>query len=122
MRISDWSSDVCSSDLFAYDTSKGIECYERMKNQHGGAAIVQSISTGVTAALLKKAPEDKISLIIGGYGTPAAADGEAFKWVFPVIPNYFVAADVMIQALGKREGGLDKLKGQNIAYVYMAAH
>ncbi len=106
---------------FAYDTSKGIECYERMKDQHGGAAIVQPISTGVTAALLKKAPEDKISVIIGGYGTPAAADGEAFKWVFPVIPNYFVAADVMIQALAKREGGLDKLKGKNIAYVYMEA-
>jgi branched-chain amino acid transport system substrate-binding protein len=32
-----------------------------------------------------------------------------------------VAADVMIQALGKREGGLDKLKGKNIAYVYMEA-
>ena len=88
---------------FAFDTAKGIECYERMKNQHGGAAIVQPISTGVTAALLKKAPEDKVSIIIAGYGTPAAADGEAFKWVFPVIPNYFVAADVMIQAIGKRE-------------------
>ena len=106
---------------FAFDTAKGIECYERMKNQHGGAAIVQPISTGVTAALLKKAPEDKVSIIIAGYGTPAAADGEAFKWVFPVIPNYFVAADVMIQAIGKREGGLDKLKGKTINYVFMDA-
>lgn len=106
---------------FAFDTAKGVECYERTKNQNGGAAIVQSISTGVTAALLKKAPEDKISLIIGGYGTPAAADGEAFKWVFPVIPNYFVAADVMVQAIGDKAGGLDNLKGKNIAYVYMDA-
>ena len=106
---------------FAYDTSKGIECYERMKNQHGGAAIVQPISTGVTAALLKKAPEDKISVIIAGYGTPAAADGEVFKWVFPIIPNYFVAADVMIQAIGDREGGVDNLKGKTISYVFMDA-
>ncbi|WP_276808589.1 ABC transporter substrate-binding protein [Castellaniella defragrans] len=106
---------------FAYDTAKGIECYERMKGQNGGAAIVQSISTGVTNALLKKAPEDKISLIIAGYGTPAAADGRVFKWVFPMIPNYFVAADVMMQAVGEKAGGLDKLKGKKIDYVYMDA-
>lgn len=106
---------------FAYDTAKGIECYERMKGQHGGAAIVQSISTGVTNALLKKAPEDEIALIIAGYGTPAAADGEVFKWVFPVIPNYFVAADVMVQAIGKQAGGLDQLKGKKIDYVFMDA-
>ncbi|QXL84205.1 ABC transporter substrate-binding protein [Comamonas sp. NLF-1-9] len=106
---------------FAYDTAKGIECYERMKGQNGGAAIVQSISTGVTNALLKKAPEDKISLIIAGYGTPAAADGRVFKWVFPMIPNYFVSADVMMQAVGKKAGGLDKLKGKKINYVYMDA-
>jgi len=106
---------------FAFDTAKGIECYERMKGQNGGAAIVQSISTGVTAALLKKAPEDKISLIIAGYGTPAAADGRVFKWVFPMIPNYFVSADVMMQAIGKKAGGLDKLKGKKISYVYMDA-
>ncbi|MFC4299858.1 ABC transporter substrate-binding protein [Castellaniella hirudinis] len=106
---------------FAYDTAKGIECYERMKGQHGGAAIVQSISTGVTNALLKKAPEDKISLIIAGYGTPAAADGRVFKWIFPMVPNYFVSADVMMQAIGKQVGGLDKLKGKKIHYVYMDA-
>ncbi len=106
---------------FAYDTAKGIECYERMKKQHGGAAIMQPISTGVTNALLKKAPEDKIAVIIAGYGTPAAADGKAFKWIFPMIPNYFVAADVMMQAIGAKAGGLDKLKGKKIDYVFMDA-
>lgn len=106
---------------FAYDTAKGIECYERTKKQHGGVAIVQPISTGVTNALLKKAPEDEIAVIIAGYGTPAAADGEVFKWIFPVIPNYFVAADVMVQAIGKRAGGMDKLKGKKINYVFMDA-
>ena len=106
---------------FAYDTAKGIECYERMKNKNGGAAIVQPISTGVTTALLKKAPEDRISVIMGGYGPPEAADGEVFKWIFPVIPTYFVAADVMVQAIGEREGGLENLKGKKIDYVYMDA-
>lgn len=106
---------------FAYDTSQGIECYERMKDQHGGMAIVQPLSTGVTNALLKKAPEDEVAVIIAGYGTPAAADGEVFKWIFPIIPNYFVAADVMIQAIGDREGGLENLRGKTINYVFMDA-
>jgi branched-chain amino acid transport system substrate-binding protein len=106
---------------FAYDTAKGIECYERMKDKHGGAAIVQPISTGVTNALLKKAPQDEVAVIIAGYGTPAAADGEVFKWIFPVIPTYFVAADVMMQAIGERAGGLENLKGKKINYVFMDA-
>ncbi len=82
---------------------------------------MQPISTGVTNALLKKAPQDKISLIIAGYGTPAAADGGVFKWVFPMIPNYFVAADVMMQAIAAKAGGFDKLKGKKIDYVYLDA-
>lgn len=106
---------------FAYDTAKGIECYERLKGQNGGAAIVQPISTGVTTALLKKAPEDEIAVIMAGYGPPEAADGEVFKWIFPVIPTYFVAADVMVQAIGERVGGMDKLKGKKIDYVFMDA-
>lgn len=106
---------------FAYDTAKGIECYERLKGQNGGAAIVQPISTGVTTALLKKAPEDEIAVIMAGYGPPEAADGEVFEWIFPVIPTYFVAADVMMQAIGERVGGMDNLKGKKIDYVYMDA-
>lgn len=106
---------------FAFDTAKGIECYERMKGKNGGAAIVQPISTGVTSALLKKAPADEIAIIMAGYGPPEAADGEVFKWIFPVIPTYFVSADVNMQAIGKREGGLKNLKGKKLDYVFMDA-
>jgi branched-chain amino acid transport system substrate-binding protein len=32
--------------------------------------------------------------------------------------SYWTGADILIQHIGKKEGGLDKLKGKKIALVY----
>jgi branched-chain amino acid transport system substrate-binding protein len=42
----------------------------------------------------------------------------AFKWNFPLLGSYWTAADILIQHIGKKEGGVDKLKGKKIALVY----
>ena len=102
----------------AYDTARSVECYERLKGKNGGAAVIQPWSTGATFAITEKAPIDKIPLITAGYGRSESADGMVFKWNFPVAGNYWVGADVLLQAIGKKEGGLDKLKGKKIALVY----
>jgi branched-chain amino acid transport system substrate-binding protein len=101
-----------------YATDRGVECYERLKGKNGGATVFQPLSTGITFALTEKAPIDKIPLITAGYGRSESADGGVFKWNFPLAGTYWVAADVIIQHLGKKEGGLDKLKGKKIALVY----
>jgi branched-chain amino acid transport system substrate-binding protein len=101
-----------------YLTDKGVECYERLKGKHGGATMFQPLSTGITFALTEKAPVDKIPLITAGYGRSESQDGGVFKWNFPLIGTYWVAADTLIQVIGKKEGGLDKLKGKKIALVY----
>ena len=101
-----------------YDTARSVECYERLKNKNGGATVVQPWSTGATFALTEKAPTDKISLVTLGYGRSESADGLIFKWNFPLAGNYWVGADAIVQAIGKREGGLDKLKGKKIALIY----
>ena len=101
-----------------YLTDKGVECYERLKGKHGGATMVQPLSTGITFARTEKAPDDKIPLITAGYGRSESQDGGVFKWNFPLIGTYWVAADTLIQVIGKKEGGLDKLKGKKIALVY----
>ncbi len=101
-----------------YATDRGVECYERLKGKNGGATVFQPLSTGITFALTEKAPIDKIPLITAGYGRSESADGGVFKWNFPIAGTYWVAADVIIQHLGKKEGGLDKLKGKKIALVY----
>ena len=99
-----------------YATDKGVECYERLKGK--GATVVQPLSTGITFALTEKAPVDKIPLITSGYGRSESADGGVFKWNFPLVGTYWVAADVLVQHVGKKEGGLDKLRGKKIALVY----
>ena len=101
-----------------YDTARGVECYERLKGKHGGATLFQPLSTGITFALTEKAPGDKIPLITAGYGRSESQDGTVFKWNFPLAGTYWLAADALIQQLGKKEGGLDKLKGKKIALVY----
>ncbi len=101
-----------------YATDRGVECYERLKNRNGGATVFQPLSTGITFALTEKAPVDKIPLITAGYGRSESADGGVFKWNFPLAGTYWVAADVLIQHLAKKEGGYDKLRGKKIALVY----
>ena len=101
-----------------YATDKGVECYERLKGKNGGATVFQPLSTGITFALTEKAPGDKIPLITAGYGRADSADGNVFKWNFPLIGTYWVAADILVEHIAKINGGLDKLKGKKIALVY----
>src|SRR5215470_12695277 len=86
-----------------YATDKGVECYERLKGK--GATVFQPLSTGITFALTEKAPADKIPLITAGYGRSESADGQVFKWNFPLMGTYWVAADVLVQHIGMKEGG-----------------
>ena len=99
-----------------YDTARSIECYERLKSKN--PSFVQTLSTGATFAITEKAPGDKIPVVTIGYGRSESSDGAVFKWNFPIAGTYWVAADTIIQAIGKKEGGLDKLKGKKIALVY----
>ena len=101
-----------------YDTARSVECYERLKGNNGGAAVIQPWSTGATFAITEKAPTDKVAIVTLGYGRSESADGSVFKWNFPLAGNYWVAGDVIVQAIGKKEGGVDKLKGKKIALVY----
>ena len=103
----------------AYQTDKGVECYERLKGKHGGASLVEPLSTGITFALTEKAPGDKIPIITTGYGRSDSADGAVFKWNFPLLGTYWSAADMLVNYIGKKEGGLAKLKGKKIALVYI---
>ncbi|NUZ05601.1 ABC transporter substrate-binding protein [Piscinibacter koreensis] len=99
-----------------YATDRGVECYERLKGR--GASLFDPQATGITFALTDKVPADKIPLMTLGYGLSAAQDGLAFKWNFPLMGSYWTGADILIQHIGKKEGGLDKLKGKKITLVY----
>ncbi|WP_413913392.1 ABC transporter substrate-binding protein [Candidatus Skiveiella danica] len=97
------------------------ECYERLKGKHGGATVFQPLSTGITFALTEKAPGDKIPLITAGYGRSESQDGTVFKWNFPLAGTYWLAADALVQTIGKKEGGMEKLKGKKVTLVSFSA-
>ncbi|MBU6370030.1 MAG: ABC transporter substrate-binding protein [Burkholderiales bacterium] len=99
-----------------YDTARSVECYERLKSKK--PSFVQTLSTGATFAITEKAPGDKIPVLTVGYGRSESADGAVFKWNFPIAGTYWVAADTILQAIAKKEGGWDKLKGKKVALVY----
>ena len=101
-----------------YATDRGVECYERLKGKNGGATVFQPLSTGITFALTEKVPADKIPLVTAGYGRSESQDGGVFKWNFPLAGTYWVAADVIVQDIAKKEGGMDKLKGKKVTLVY----
>ena len=99
-----------------YATDKGVECYERLKGKTN--TLFDPQATGITFALTDKVPNDKIPLITLGYGLSASQDGGVFKWNFPLMGSYWTAADILIQHIGKKEGGMDKLKGKKIVHLY----
>ena len=102
-----------------YATDRGVECYERLKGKGPtGATVVHTLSTGITFALTDKTFADKIPIITAGYGRADSVDGQVFKYNFPLGGTYWGAADMLIQHIGMKEGGVDKLKGKKIALVY----
>jgi branched-chain amino acid transport system substrate-binding protein len=100
----------------SYDNKIGVECYEKTKQ---GALIVNPVSTGISYALIPKAPVDKVPLLTSTYGRTSVANGRVFPWVFNFPTNYWSAASVIVKYIGEREGGMDKLKGKKIALVYL---
>jgi branched-chain amino acid transport system substrate-binding protein len=101
-----------------YVPSKGVECYERLKKNSGGATTVEPLSTGIAYGLFDRVAKDKIPMTTFGYGLASSADGRVYDWVFPLGTTYWNQMAAMIAYLGQKEGGLDKLKGKKIAFLY----
>jgi branched-chain amino acid transport system substrate-binding protein len=99
-----------------YDTKKGVECYEAVKNKK--PVVTNPYSTGITLQLIPKAAVDKIPILSMGYGLSAAADGNDFPWVFNPPSTYWDGLSMIFKYIGGKEGGLDKLKGKTIGYIF----
>src|SRR5512132_4579030 len=68
-----------------YATDKGVECYERLKGKGPtGAAVLHTLSTGITYAITDKTFSDKIPIITAGYGRADTVDGTVFGYNFPL--------------------------------------
>ena len=102
-----------------YNTKKGVECYEAIKGKH--PTVVNPYSTGITLQLIPKAAVDKIPVLSMAYGLSASAIGKDFPWIFNPPATYWDGMSMIIRYIGGKEGGLDKLKGKKIGFIYLDA-
>ncbi|MGE3990566.1 ABC transporter substrate-binding protein [Pseudorhodoplanes sp.] len=99
-----------------YDTKKGVECYEQVKSKK--PVVVNPYSTGITLQLIPKAAVDKIPVLSMAYGLSASAVGDQFPWIFNPPATYWDGLSMIFRYIGGKEGGLDKLKGKTIGYLF----
>ncbi len=99
-----------------YKTDRGVECYDRIAK---GTTVISPWSTGITYALIEKATADKVPILSMGYGRTSAADGRVFPYVFNFPATYWSQATSVVQYIADQEGGRDKLKGKNFAFIYL---
>lgn len=102
-----------------YDTKKGLECYEAVKDKK--PVVINPWSTGITLPLIPRAAVDKVPVLSMAYGLSAAAIGETFPWIFNPPATYWDGASMILNYIGGKEGGIDKLKGKTIGYIYLDA-
>jgi branched-chain amino acid transport system substrate-binding protein len=102
-----------------YDTKKGVECWESVKDKH--PTVVNPFSTGITLQLIPKASVDKIPILSMAYGLSAAAVGKDFPWIFNPPATYWDGMSMIVKYIGGKEGGLDKLKGKKIGFIFLDA-
>jgi len=97
----------------AYNAQKGVECYESTKGN--GALAYSPLSTGITLALIPKAPVDKIPVFSMGYGLSAAAIGEKFPWTFTYPTSYWNQLSSILKYIDANGG----LEGKKVGYIYL---
>jgi branched-chain amino acid transport system substrate-binding protein len=102
-----------------YDTKKGLECYEAVKGKK--PVVVNPWSTGITLPLIPRASVDKVPVLSMAYGLSASAIGDTFPWIFNPPATYWDGMSMILSYIGGKEGGLDKLKGKTLGFIYLDA-
>jgi len=103
-----------------YDVEKGVECYERLKKSLDGSptAATNPLSVGIAYATLDRSTADKIPLITINHGRTDSTDGSVFPYAFPLQLNPYSEVSAILNYIGSKAGGLDKLRGKRIAVLY----
>src|SRR2546423_6837427 len=99
-----------------YGKKEGVEWFESIKGK--GPVIVNPYSTGITLQLIPKAAVDKVPILSMAYGLSASADGQSFPWIFNPPATYWDGLSMIFKYIGDKEGGLEKLKGKTIGYIF----
>jgi branched-chain amino acid transport system substrate-binding protein len=99
-----------------YKNEKGVECFESVKDKH--PVVINPWSTGITLALIPKASVNHIPILSMAYGLSASAVGKDFPWIFNPPATYWDGLSIIFRYIGGKEGGLDKLKGKTVGFIF----
>jgi branched-chain amino acid transport system substrate-binding protein len=103
-----------------YIPARGIECYHRLLTWGAHRNVIfEPLSTPMAYGLLGRLPTDRVVIPQFGFGRSDAADGRVFPWLFAIMTNYWSGASAMINWIGSREGGMERLRGKKIVHLYI---
>ena len=100
-----------------YEVERGVEVYERFKT-HAGIAAWNPLSVGIAYAMIDRITQDKVPLITINHGRTDSTDGRVFPYVFPLLLNPYSETSGIINFIGSKLGGVEKLKGKKIVVLY----
>ncbi len=101
-----------------YVVEKGVECYERMKNHVPAPSAWNPLSVGIAYAMIPDVTADKVPLITIDHGRTDSTDGAVFPYVFPLLMNPYSETSAIVNFIGSRSGGDDKLATKSIVVLY----
>jgi branched-chain amino acid transport system substrate-binding protein len=107
--------DECETQ---YIVERGVECYQRQKSHVPGPAAWNPLSVGIAYAMIDDVTADKVPLITIDHGRTDSTDGAVFPYVFPLLMNPYSESSGIVNFIGSRIGGLDKLAGKSIVVLY----
>ncbi len=100
-----------------YNSQKGVECYEATKGNN--PLVYTPLSTGISLGIIPQANEDKIPVLMLGYGLSAAGVGETFPYAFTYPTSYWNQMSSILKYIDETaEGGIE---GKKIGYIYLDA-
>jgi branched-chain amino acid transport system substrate-binding protein len=101
-----------------YIVEQGVECYERMKNHVPAPSAWNPLSVGIAYAMIPSITADKVPLITIDHGRTDSTDGAVFPYVFPLLMNPYSETSAIVNFIGSRVGGDDKLGDKSIVVLY----
>lgn len=100
-----------------YEVERGVEVYERLKN-NPGVATWNPLSVGIAYAMLDRVTADKTPLLTINHGRTDTTDGRVFPYAFPLLMNPYSESSGLINYIASLEGGPEGLKGKKIVVLY----
>ena len=100
-----------------YDTKKGVECWESVKGKK--PAVVNPYSTGITLADHSESGGRQDPDPVDGLRPVGFGDRRDFPWIFNPPATYWDGLSMIMRYIGGKEGGLDKLKGKTIGFIFL---